>query len=949
MLTLSLFKRNFPFFILIFLSFSVFAQNGKINLDKKHQALTRKIRDFKSSDSAWVYADSLHVQADQLKDTKWKTQIYLAQSYYAYSLGDFSDALEFGKKATAIALPADSVSFVKAPLMVAYMLDKVGKDNAALEIAFRTLRFTEQHHWKKLTMDCNTCIADIYRSMNLSARAMVYAKQAYGIAKELKDTTDYLTAISTLSNVYSNRDIRTPENMAKATELYEIIVSEPYFSTFSDFSKARHLSNMGRLYQMDNRQEAAEKALIRSIALSRKGDFKNLEASALNELMTLKIDQQHYREAMGYGHRALTLIGGKGSTSTLERDIYNHLTEGYVQLKDFEKAYNFSEKSRVINDSLAATDKAELAEKMDQDYRANKSVLQSDANARLMKQQRNFISLIGLIIIIGLLLIYAWFVNKRKKKAAQMEAERQQLEKLNALKAKFFSNISHELRTPLTLILGPVEQLRNDKQQPLDPMLKQNYIETVWQNSKKLTRLVNELLDLGKMESSTLSLYPQTVSLHSFIKVVYQGFSSAADFKKLRYELDCDIPWGLAANIDRDKLEKILNNLISNALKFTPGGGIVSIRASAIASGLTITVADTGRGIPQGDLDFVFDRYYQVAADHNVAEGGTGIGLSLAKEYTELMGGKIKIKSTTGEGTVFNVFLPLTFEEIPETEEHAGAIAWGAEAYIPVNLQVAQQAKGFILLVEDQVEMADYISSILRPYHVVKIASNGFDALKLMEESQVIPSLIISDVMMPEMDGFELLNRLKSHEVFCRVPVIMLTALADSANKLTALHIGVDDYLTKPFLSTELLARSINLINNAAARSAYIAGEGERLALSLSTEEEIMTVSPADLKWLKQLEAKIQTDISKVAFDLSTLSSSVAVSERQLFRNIKRITGLTPNKYIRSVRLRMAREAIESGNYKTVAEISYVAGFETPAYFSRLFKEEFGTNVADLL
>ncbi|RZK83034.1 MAG: response regulator [Pedobacter sp.] len=939
-------KVNLLILLISLLSCQLFSQKPKENTDDHQRKLTRKIRDFKNRDSALSYANELHARADKLNDQKWKAQIFLAQSYYSYGLGDIADALELAKQATSIAVPVDSVTYVKSPLMVAYMLNRQGKDNEALKIAFATLKKTEQKGWKAMSFESNNCIADVYRTMKLSSKALIYAKQAYNLSKELKDTASYLAAISTLSNIYSNRDIRTPKNLAEATRLYEIVVSEPYFSTFSDFSKARHLSNMGRLYIMEEKQDKAEEVLKHSIAISGKGKFKNLESSALNELMTLKMNQKRYAEAMLYGHRAIQLVEQEGDVSTLKRDIYSHLTEGYAQLEDFEKAYKYSVKEKSISDSLMATEKSELAAKMDQEYKADKHILSSDANARLMRQQRNFILTLGIIAIAVLILVYLWFIAKRRKKEALIEAERKQLEKLNALKTKFFANISHELRTPLTLIVGPVDQLRNDTQQLIPVETKQIHIETIWQNSRKLTRLVNELLDLNKLESTALSLYLQEVNLSDFMHVVYQGFSSAADFKKVNYQLDCGIEPKLVTKLDKDKLEKVLNNLISNALKFTPGKGSVAVRATTNSSGLVITIADTGRGIPQKDLDFVFDRYYQVQSDHNVAEGGTGIGLSIAKEYTELMGGKIWIKSVVNQGSVFGISLPLSFEQRIVADDVVKSIS---DPRVQDLNSLNYGASGMILLVEDQIEMANYISSILSPYHQVRIVSNGVEALQTLAEMQVLPSLIVSDVMMPEMDGFKLLGKLKEHDSYCRIPVVMLTALADIDNKLSALNIGVDDYLTKPFLSAELLARSLNLINNSVARLQPVVEIESTLVSSPLPQEPSVSLSPADLKWLKKLEVIIQSDIRKVDFDLVNLSSTMAVSERQLHRNIKRITGLTPNKYIRAVRLQMAREAIESGKYRTLAEISYVAGFETPAYFSKLYKEEFGVSVSDRL
>jgi YesN/AraC family two-component response regulator len=252
--------------------------------------------------------------------------------------------------------------------------------------------------------------------------------------------------------------------------------------------------------------------------------------------------------------------------------------------------------------------------------------------------------------------------------------------------------------------------------------------------------------------------------------------------------------------------------------------------------------------------------------------------------------------------------------------------------------------------------MVAYIASVLQPYYQIIITANGIEALAQLQALTELPQLIISDVMMPAMDGFTLLDKLKAHETFCRIPVIMLTALADTRNMLKALHTGVDDYMTKPFISSELIARAGNLINNALERTRMAEQDLLELQQAAPTvdgndTDELITInpSPADMLWLQEVEMLVRKYTGRKDLNLAILSYDMAISERQLFRRIKSITGLTPNKYIRNIRLQIAREAIESGKYRTITEIAYAAGFETPAYFSKLFKEHYGRDVNDLL
>jgi DNA-binding response OmpR family regulator len=347
----------------------------------------------------------------------------------------------------------------------------------------------------------------------------------------------------------------------------------------------------------------------------------------------------------------------------------------------------------------------------------------------------------------------------------------------------------------------------------------------------------------------------------------------------------------------------------------------------------------------------IFDRYYQANRDTEAAEGGTGIGLAIAMEFSELLDGGITVKSILGSGSTFTAFIPEVLVAADVIHEQQQEVIFTAHKIM------SGTGEKLVLLVEDHHEMAQYISSVIQPYYQVVTAGNGKEALDELRKLIKLPELIISDVMMPEMDGFTLLDHLKQDNAFCRIPVIMLTALGDSQNKLKALNIGVDDYLTKPFISSELLARAKNLINNAAERSGFSPQDEQEFSGLKNSEDNIPDVvpaktehvSPSDLLWLTGVAAAVRKHVGKTDLNMSILSDELALSERQLFRRIKSITGLAPNRYIRDIRLQIAREAIESGRYRTIAEISYIAGFDTPAYFSKLFKEHYGRDVNELL
>ncbi|HEX8023907.1 response regulator [Mucilaginibacter sp.] len=940
-----LFRRIIPFCFIILSNFTAQAQSKP---KPNKEPVLKILRGMKSQDSAAMLAKRLIGSARKNNNKPFEARVLLAQAYQAYGIGNEHDALTFGREASKLATPADSLTYEKAPIMVAYMLSREAKTVEALNVAFKILKECDSRGWKALSVDCRACIADIYRSIENPKQALPYAEQASKDALSIKDTASYIFALSNISNILSERSMSSPTNLAEATRLMEQVLDKKYAHFLSDFSTARYQGNLGRLYLMTRQDKKAEDILLRSLEISRKGDFKTLEKHNLNELMTMYVDHREFKKAAQYGEMAVAIQPEAQSNLTIQKNIYNHLTDAYKGIGDYKNAFKYNYLYRRLNDSINALDKVRDAAELDKKYQADKRLLIAADQTKLVEVQRNFLIALALVIVLASAVGYRWFILKKKREAALLAEEHSQLEKLDAMKTRFFANISHELRTPLTLIMGPAAQLMafhnyEDEQRKM--------LNTIARNSKNLLNVVNELLDLGKLEAGKLTVNAKPVALASFIKTLYQGFASAAEYKEIDYRLINSVDSMLFVSLDQEKFEKITNNLIGNAIKFTPHTGIITVTATIRLDMIEFSVTNTGMGILPDDLPHIFDRYYQGKQDAAPLEGGTGIGLAIVRELTELMGGHIKVENNWGSGVLFKAAIPLKIaneQAIEATVDgNAFKVAWH---------DLASTSEQLILLVEDHHEMAAYIADILRPLYQLVTANNGREALKRLQELPSTPSLIISDVMMPEMDGFTLLATLKQSPAYCNIPVIMLTALADTRHKLKALHTGVDDYLTKPFLSSELLARAANLINNAAARSGVTHADDDELITLTNgqpagqpAENADPVLSPADLSWLEELETLVRKYTGKTDLTLAVLSYELAISERQLFRRIKSITGLTPNKYIRAIRLQIAREAIESGKYRTIAEVSYAAGFDTPAYFSKLFKEHYGRDVNELL
>nr|WP_067057924.1 ATP-binding protein [Mucilaginibacter sp. L294] len=941
-----LFKRSVLSFSLSTLIFGIACAQKQYD-----KPTLKKITQFNNIDSARRYSDSLLNVARQQNNKVFEGQVLYLTSFKYYQAGEEVKALEYARRAVANSSPeSDSSTYAKSRIMIAYMLSRSGKNEAALKEAFDVLKLTDKYGWRKLRIECRICIADLYRPLRDRNSALPIALQAVNEARAIKDTSLYIAAASMLSNVYSNAIKHgnvSPSDITKAVFYLEQVLSNPYLQQLSAFKKVNYMGNLGRLYEMQGRYDKADDVLNSSLEVALKNNYPSLAKHNLNELMTLSIGHKNYSKAVAYGQRALTIQAGANGNTTLQRNIYNKLSTAYEGLKDYKQAFNFAVRENQLNDTILTAEQTRAAAELDKKYQNDKRLLQASSRNSLLQQQRNFTIIIAIFILFAIIAIYRWFVYKKKKEAAALALEHKQLAKMDAMKSKFFANISHELKTPLTLIIGPAQQLLNNAE-ATGP--EKNNLQTIARNSKKLLNMVNELLDLGKIESGTLAVKAQPVQLASFIKLIYQGFASAAEYKDITYTLICRVDENLYVSLDRDKFERVVNNFISNAIKFTPATRSVNIVAGVEGDMICFSVQDNGPGIHPQDLSQIFDRYYQGNQNRMNAEGGTGIGLSIAKEFTELMGGRVEVENSYGEGVTFKAYIPL----VPVTVQNSQVILQDDVVQIPPT-DVITGSK-YILLVEDHDEMVKYIASILSPYYRIQTANNGIKALEVLQSAEVLPDLIISDVMMPEMDGFALLGKLKEHPTYCHIPVIMLTALADSRNKLHALNIGVDDYLTKPFISDELLARAHNLLNNAGGRAyeddnndADEEKDQEQITIEQAVKQKTTQPSPADLAWLNDLEKTVRTYIGKTNINLLMVSDEMAISERQLFRRIKSITGLTPNKYIRAIRLQVSREAIESGKYRTIAEISYMAGFETPAYFSKLFKEYYGRDVNGLL
>ena len=568
-------------------------------------------------------------------------------------------------------------------------------------------------------------------------------------------------------------------------------------------------------------------------------------------------------------------------------------------------------------------------------------------------------------LLIGVL--YAGYRVRLRQVRLQQEVEmehfqREHLAEVDQLKSRFFANISHEFRTPLTLILGPIEKLRSK----VADEESQHALGMMKRNAHLLLRLINQLLDLSKLESGAMKLRASRMNIIPLVKGLAYTFESSAEIRRVALSVLVEKE-EIEVYCDSDMIEKILRNLLSNAFKFTPEGGNVEVKVSKLSSSLPlpyqgrgkgrefveISVADTGTGIPADQIAKVFDRFHQVDASQTREHEGSGIGLALVKELVEFHHGTIQVQSKVGQGSTFTFRLPLGRSHLRDDEivevpvsleptmyEAEGALHDKADEVSPeeTDQEQARGEKPVVLVVEDNADVRGYIKGYLVPAYQVTEARDGAEGIE--KALEVIPDLIISDVMMPKKDGYEVCKTLKLDEKTSHIPIILLTAKASTENKIEGLEIGADDYLIKPFEPKELLARVKNLIELRRKLR-------ERFNIAVPLKPGEIAVTSMDDVFLHKVMMVVEEHLGDENFRTDELATMVGMSGRQLLRKLTALTNRGPAEFIRYVRLHRAMELLEKGA-GTVSEIAYLVGFSNPSYFSKSFHKQFGKIPTDV-
>ena len=546
---------------------------------------------------------------------------------------------------------------------------------------------------------------------------------------------------------------------------------------------------------------------------------------------------------------------------------------------------------------------------------------------------RNSLGVISLLMIGFIALsIYAFYINRKMRQAnRKLISLNAEMKEVTAQKLQFFTNVSHEVRTPLTLILAPLDRLIVSlRESPYASDL-----GLIQKNANRLLRVINQILDFRKVEGKQEKLAVREIDLVPFVGEIKSYFDSMASVRAISYTFTSSIKqctlW-----IDPDLLEKVFFNLLSNAFKFTPGGGSVRIELTEEGGRVFIRVIDTGSGIRPANLPHLFDRFY--TEDRSM---GTGIGLHLVKEYIHMHGGEIRVESEPGQRTTFTVCLrkgKAHFEDSDLMETPVSHQAYEASRLDDSETKemLSKTYPYTILITEDDDEVRCFLERELSLHFKIRTAANGKDALRVLEEEEI--SLVVSDVMMPEMNGFELCRTIKSQLPFSHIPVILLTALTDERQRIFGITGGADDYIQKPFHTDYVKIKIIHLLQERQKLRERLLEKLRYNKLLLSEPEKVESI---DDTFLRKFAEQIEAVYADPEYNVEKLSETLGLSRGHLHRKIKELTGTAPVEFLRTYRLNKATQLLRQNAY-TVSEVAYRTGFSSPAYFSKCFKAVYG-------
>jgi signal transduction histidine kinase/DNA-binding response OmpR family regulator len=824
---------------------------------------------------------------------------------------------------------------------------KQGALPTAVEYYLKSLKIWDDHQLESEKASIFDNLANVYNEQEEYDLALSYYFKAREIQKKYsKPDHEQSMTLSNIGTAYLGKS-----NYHEALKYF--LESLEWLPEDEKESRAVSFSNIGLTYiELKDHTKALD---YLSKALKLQQETEDADGMIHTLVGLAKANQQtgKLKESGEYARQALELAQKINDKAVLA-EAWQLLSALAEKQGDYKRAHDYYVNYTNARDSIRNRENIYKIANLQAGFETEKKQAEIELLKKEHRQQafrRNTIA-VGLI---ALLIIAALIVSRQRLKikqnnqlininaeltrqSQQLEAQTKKLKELDQLKSTFFANISHEFRTPLTLILNSLSD-RIASVKTTQDKEEQEQLQVMQRNAKRLLNLINQLLDLSKLDAGHMKLSAGNVDLNELLSVVYASFSSLSNSRQIHFSLSLPEE-KMICRLDGDKVEKILFNLLSNAFKFTPVGGTIDFKTEIVNQTIQVTVQDSGRGIPEQELSQVFNRFYQ-GKQYYADEQGTGIGLALTKELVELHGGRIWAESREA-GACFILQLPLIAadsEDViarPAVKPIDETIATVLSTVSPLetidNKFISDTNRPTILIVEDSEDLRNYIRKHLEGAYEIIETDNGKKGLE--KAIATIPDLVVSDWMMPEMDGITLCHQLKTDERTSHIPVILLTALAGDEAKFRGLETGADEYLTKPFDNRELQIRIRNLIESRRQLR-------ERFSRELHLGPKKMPVSSMDEKFLEKVMQAVETYMGDPDFSMEKFGQEVSLSRMQLHRKLKALTGESPGDFLRSMRLQRARRLLESkaGN---VSEIAYEVGFNNLSYFSKCYREQFG-------
>ncbi|MEZ4885337.1 MAG: ATP-binding protein [Chitinophagales bacterium] len=891
-----------------------------LHLGEKHQNDQLKIEGLlafakmectkQAFDKTHAYLNEVRLLNEKVQDRKTWLIFHQLKGDIYQKQRQFDDAQKHLEQLLILATEEDLMMKVHAYQLLGGVQQMTGNFDQALQNQFKALKLIEsvvdkQLSHKKMMGILLINIATLYLHQNDAfdkettdlADVIHYLEKAKKIATEIEHPqllTEISVQLGRIEMDRKNYDTAL-QHFHSALQLAKTF-NNPYILLYCSM-------DIANIHKLKNELDTALIHYTSALDLSLKLNNQSMALACYINLASYWHNKQHLQQAMDYAQQALDLAQTLQSPDK-SLTIYQLMASIHKALGNTDEVFDYLQKYIGLKDKLFTNEK-----------------------------QKNMVEM------------------QTRYETEKREQEAQQLRELEEMKGRFFSQITHEFRTPLTLILGPIQQLLQNTQN-ISPTQLQNRLTLVERNGQRLMNLVNQLLDLSKLESGKMTIQTKHGDVVDFVNDVVTNFQSLAQQQNIHLHFETSLPQ-LSAHFDVDKLEKILYNLLSNALKFTPSKGKITLQlqnlhTSTTHTSLQITLLDTGKGIAASQLPYIFDRFYQ-ADNSNIRQAeGSGVGLSLVKELLELQGGSIEVQSKIGEGTTFTFQLPLELasniaalpqQNLPTAHTFAPTLQSPTIVTPSKTSTVAAKtpknvSKNIVLVVEDNADMQTYIESILSPQYEVLQAMNGEDGVEMALEQ--IPDLIVSDVMMPQKDGYTLCKELKSNEKTNHIPIILLTAKAALNSRLEGLQQGADVYLSKPFSPEELL---LNIENQIKVRQQL---QEKYTQILETTKKEEVPVSITD-PFLQRLIETIESHLNDFELSVEQLSQYMFMSRQQIHRKLHALTNYSTSEFIRLLRLKKAKTLLESKQHN-ITEIAYEVGFSSPSYFSRAFVKQFGVS-----